>query len=252
MTHYLNVSVYEKESPLYHGDQVLVHHTVWREFDEDHEGTGPMFVEVGEAGSGAIARLRPATVVDGLGAEECRMPEWLWLRVGAPIPGEGWVQIQSVSLPMVAAITLRARCEADLLALDDPVTVLSEQISAAWACVTAHSELVLPCGVFDIMGLRDPDGSEITAGCVLNTDVNLDLVPALDHKPPRQPTPMPSPVMHASNVMATDEAVFREVVSTPTRHADHVRHAATPHSTPVLQPKGFIPFSGTGYRLGSN
>jgi hypothetical protein len=139
---------------------------------------------------------------------------------------------------MVAAITLRARCEADLLALEDPVTVLSEQISAAWACVTAHSELVLPCGVFDIMGLRDPDGSDITAGCILNTDVNLDLVPALDHKPPRQPTPIPSPVMHASNMMVTDEAVFRET-------------APITVSRPQ-QSKGFIPFSGTGYRLGSS
>ena len=241
MTHYLNVSVYDNESPLYHGDQVLVHHTVWREFDEDHEGTGPMFVEVGEVGSGAVARLRPATVTDGLAPDECRMPEWMWLRLGAPIPGEAWVQIRSVSLPMVAAITLRARREADLLALEDPVTVLSEQIAAAWACVTAHSELVLPCGVFDIMELRDADGAEITAGCVLNTDVNLDLVPALDHKPPRQPTPMPSPPLtHTSNMVEIDGVTFR---STATR---------TPHSTPVLGPQGFIPFSGTGYRLGSS
>lgn len=238
MTHYLNVSVYDAGSPLYHGDQVLVPHTIWREFDDDHEGTGPMFVEVGEAGSGAIARLRPATVADGLTADECRMPEWLWLRVGAPIPGEGWVPMRYVSLPMVAAITLRARREADLLALDDPVTTLSEQISAAWACVTAHAELVLPCGVFDIMELRDADGAEITAGCVLNTDVNLDLVPALDHKPrqPRHPTPIPSP---PSNMVNIDGVTFRE-------------HTPTPNSTPVLGSQRFIPFSGTGYRLGSS
>jgi hypothetical protein len=227
MTHYLNVSVYSADSTLYHGDQVLVPVAIWRAFDDEHEGNGPMFVEVGD---GAVGRLRPATAAEELGAEECRIPEWMWLRVGAPIPGEGWVSLRPVTLPIVAEITLRARHEADMLAMEDPVTVLSEQISAIRACVMVHSELVLPCGIFDIMELHDADGADIDAGCVLDTDVNLDIVPALDHKP-RQPTPIPSPPFFS------------------TRGADFSATTPTPRNTPILG--SFTSFSGTGYILGN-
>jgi hypothetical protein len=76
--------------------------------------------------------------------------------------------------------------------------------------------------VFDIMEIYDVEGAPVASAAILNVDVALDFVPALDHV--RPPTPPPSP-----------PAVLTPAVTVP----------AIPSSK-------FIPFSGKGYRLGDS
>jgi hypothetical protein len=190
----LSVCTYDETSPLCHGDQIMVPTRIWTAFDTKHSGNGPIFVSIGEevdGDIGIVGRLRPAVPADGLDEDCCRIPTVDWLRLGAPMPGDMWAHVTATSLPTVGTITLRAHRERSLTTLADPVVTLSTEIAAGWSCVSQGSELVLPCGSFDVMGLKDLTGAVIPAGCILNTDVNLDLVPALDYRPP---TPMPSPI----------------------------------------------------------
>jgi hypothetical protein len=224
-THYdiLSVCVYDETSPLAVGDQILVPTRVWTAFDENHSGTGPIFVRVGD--EGLVGRLRPATSADGLDGDCCRVPTAMWIRLGAPMPDEQCVHISAEYLPIVGSITLRAHRERSLTELVDPVVTLSTEIAANWSCVSEGQEIVLPCGTFDVMSLADGGGNRITAGSILNTDVNLELVPALDHRSPPA-TPMPTPAMG------------------PT---------ATPSSSlPNLTTDVSSRFIGRGYRLGSS
>jgi hypothetical protein len=198
----LSVCTYDDESSLCHGDQILVPTRVWTAFDAKHRGSGPIFVSVcGDEGdeTGIVGRLRPAVPADSLDEDCCRIPTADWMRLGAPMPGDLWTHVSATTLPTVGTITLRAHKERSLTALADPVVTLSAEIAAGWSCVTQGSELVLPCGSFDVMGLEDLGGSRIHAGCILNTDVVLELVPALDHRPPTpMPTPITTPVFGAS------------------------------------------------------
>jgi hypothetical protein len=231
-TTYLNVCTYDAENPLGQGDQILVPSRVWTAFDEDHEGTGPIFVSLGD---GVIGRLRPATPADHLDEDSCRVPLADWIRLGAPLIGERWITLEPLTLPAVGSITLRARREAYFTALADPVATLSAEISAIWACISNGAELALPCGVFDVMDLCDLSGSTIPAGCLLDTDVNLEIVPALDAAPPtpqqRPLTPHPSPFTtpvygSSSSSNAVDQLPF------------------------LNQPPPDPRFPGRGYRLG--
>jgi hypothetical protein len=74
------------------------------------------------------------------------------------------------------------------------------------------------------MDLKDISGSFIHAGCILNTDVNLNLVPALDYRPP---TPMPTPI--TTPVFGSSLPSFSNAAS-------------------MEDPR----FPGQGYRLGNN
>ena len=221
----LSVCTYDDESPLCHGDQILVPTRIWTAFDAKHSGNGPIFVTIGEDidDAGIVGRLRPATPADGLDEDCCRVPTADWLRLGAPMPGDLWAHVSATSLPTVGTITLRPHKERSLIALADPVVTLSAEIAAAWSCVSQGSELVLPCGTFDVVALVDLSGSRIPNGCILNTDVVLELVPALDYRPP---TPMPTPI------------------TTPIYGPSS--NAAAPPSLPD-DPR----FPGRGYRLGN-
>lgn len=234
MTTYLNLTVYEPDSELHRSDQVLVPSTVWEAFDRDHEGHGPIFVEVGDADSGGVGRLRPAVPTDGLAADACRVPEWMWMRLGAPAGHDDdcWIGLTARMLPTAGTITLRARREATVTGSEDPVAMLTAALSGSegglsWSCLCAGSELPLSCGDFDVMEILSIEGFPVPAATILDCDVNLELAPALDHVP----TPPPSPPPAAAPL-------------------DFATMMPLPPAAPLRgAPKGFVPFSGVGRRL---
>ena len=232
----LSVCVYDETSPLNQSDQIMVPTAVWTAFDARHSGTGPIFVSVGESDEiRIVGRLRPATVADGLDGDCCRVPIADWIRLGAPMPGDLWAHVSATSLPTVGTITLRAHRERNLTVLEDPVVTLSSEIAAAWSCVSQGTELILPCGTFDVMDLKDLSGTVIPAGCILNTDVNLELVPALDHRPlTPMPTPMTTPIFRS---MSGPPSTILPVIDDP-------RFSDPRFSDPR--------FPGQGYRLGNS
>ena len=154
------------------------------------------------------------------------MPQWMWVRIGEPHGDDCWVGLTHRPLSAAAAITLRPHRHAVLQEAVDPLALLTSQLTR-WASVSVGATLPLPCGDFDIMGVEGEDGAEIGAGCILDRDVRLELVPAVDYVAPRPPTPIPpEPV----------------AVSAPTLN----RWGRDP-----TLPRGFIPFSGMGRRLDS-
>jgi hypothetical protein len=226
MTSYLMLTVYETASELNTSDQITVPADVWTALDEGHDGAGPIFVEVGGVGSGVVGRLRPAFPSEVLSGDSCRLPQWMWMRLGAPAGTDDdcWIELTRILLPIATSVTLRARTEASITGVADPVAMLTEALSGvtglSWACLSVGAELPLSCGVFDIIEIRSTVGTVVVTtvpyACILNCDVNLELVPALDHRPPSPPSP-PSP--------------FQE------------------EEEPSAGKKGFIPFSGLGRRL---
>jgi hypothetical protein len=103
---------------------------------------------------------------------------------------------------------------------------LSEVLSASWSCLSVGSALPLVCGTFDVIGIEAVDGSSVSGACILDTDVNLELIPALDHVD----TPIPSPVEPEPEPTTTTTA-------------------APQRSQPRRGSKvGFVPFSGVGRR----
>jgi len=201
-------------------DQITVPADLWTTLDRDHDSSGPIFVEVGGVGSGVVGRLRPAFPSEVLDGDSCRLPQWMWMRIGAPAGSDDdcWIELTRVLLPIAESVSLRPRTEVSITGVADPVAMLTEALSGvsglSWACLSVGAELPLSCGVFDIIELRSTEGT-VPYACILNCDVNLELVPALDHSPPRPPSP-PSP--------------FQE----------------EPEPT---DKKGFVPFSGVGRRL---
>ena len=241
---YLNLTVYEPDSELHRSDQVLVPGTVWEAFDRDHEGHGPVFIEVGDTDSGIVGRLRPAVPADGLPADACRVPQWMWKRMGpvnrvagvteSGLDDECWVGLTACPLPTAGAITLRARREATVTGAADPVAMLTAALSGSegglsWSCLCAGSELPLSCGDFDVMEILSVEGFPVPAASILDCDVNLEFAPALDHVPPvtraafitEPPPPAPAPLD------------MNTMLPLP----------------PAVPPKGFVPFSGVGRRL---
>lgn len=234
MTTYLNLTVYEPDSDLHRSDQVLVPAAVWETFDRDHEGHGPVFVEIGDAD--AVGRLRPAVPADELPPDACRLPQWMWKRLGvlSGSDDECWVGLTARPLPTAGTITLRARREATVTGAADPVAMLTAALSGSegglsWSCLCAGSELPLTCGEFDVMEILSIEGFPVPAASILDCDVNLELAPALDHVPPvRPPTPVPQ----------EPEQILDMNTMLPLPPAG--RHQG---------PKGFVPFSGVGRRL---
>jgi hypothetical protein len=210
MSTYLQVILYDAESEFHRSDQVAVPATFWQECMKDAMGDRPVFVQLGE---GVAARIRP-----GAEAETCQMPEWLWIRIGAP----EWTAVQTLEIPDAGRITLRARKESSLTGVPDALGMLAAALSGAdgspsWAVLTVGSELPLACGVFDIMSLESCENFPVASACILNMDLDLELVPALDHV---EPIPVPAPVAPAA-------------AKTVSRFA-----------------KKFEPFAGVGRRLG--
>lgn len=250
MSTYLNLTVYEPDSELHRSDQVLVPAVVWEHFDREHEGHGPVFVEVGDMDSGILGRLRPAVPADGLPADACRVPRWMCRRLGVSATNaerfadddeECWVGLTALSLPVAGSITLRARREATLTGAADPVAMLTAALSGSeggpsWSCLCAGAELPLGCGDFDVMEIKSIEGFSVPAASILDCDVNLELMPALDH------VPTPS-VTHATRVTDPPE---------PAQLLDMNTMLTLPPAAPPSRnqgPKGFVPFSGIGRRL---
>jgi hypothetical protein len=192
MTTYLTFTTYNYNTPLDQSDQVTVPADVWEQMDKGHDGNGPIFVSLDGGGEGSVGRLRPAVPSDHLQADECRIPTWLWQHMGEPNPVDAWVPLTPIVVPDAGAITLRPRKEATLTTIGDPVTVLSAELSGSgggmsWACVNVGAELPLSIGVFDVMDIRDTQGLPVSAACILDLDVTLELMSALDHVPTPPP-----------------------------------------------------------------
>jgi hypothetical protein len=180
--------------------------------------------------SHCLGRLRPATTEDDIGSDSMCVPEWMWVHLGGgPTVEEQenglWFTVTRAAPHYVKKLTLRPHRHTSLVSLEDPVATLAAQIMGAghggWVSLTDGITLDLPCGRFDVLGLADAEGEELHAGSIMDADINLDLRPALDYvEPVRPPTPAPSP-----------PATFC---------------CDGPKTT------GFVPFSGTGYRLGRN
>lgn len=224
MTSYLILTVYEPDSEMNRSDQITVPADLWTTLDRDHEGGQPIFVELGE---GVVGRLRPAIPSEGLSNDSCRVPHWMWLRLGCPAGSddECWVPLTTCDLPTAGTLVLRARREADVTGSVDPVAMLTDALSGSggnlsWSCLSTGAELPLACGTFDVMEIRSLDDFPVSAATILDCDVNLEFVPALDSPAPANPEPEPEPL------------------------------SAT-HATRVTESKGFVPFSGVGRRLGS-
>jgi hypothetical protein len=219
MTSYLILTVYEPDSEMNQSDQITVPADLWTTLDRDHElKEQPMFVSLGE---GCVGRLRPAVPSEGLANDSCRVPAWMWMQMGCPngSDDECWTALTKCELPVAGTLVLRARREADLTGSADPVAMLTDALSGSagmsWACLCTGAELPLPCGVFDVMEIRSLEDFPVPAACILNCDVNLEIVPALDAAPPT-PEPAVTPV--------------QPVAAVPSKN-------------------GFIPFSGVGRRL---
>ena len=207
-------------------DQITVPAELWTALDKDREDPErPIFVMVGE--TECVGRLRPATPSDGLSGDACRLPDWMWRLIG--LDGDDcWIGLTVCELPMAGTITLRARQEASLTQMDDPVAMLTAALSGStgpsWASLSTGAELPLSCGVFDVMDIQSIEGFPVPAACILDCDVNLEIVRALD----RPPTPVPE-------------------VRPPTPVPQSPPSLETPTPTPAKN--GFVPFSGVGRRL---
>lgn len=230
MTVYLQLTVYEPNTVLAKSDQITVPASIWEELDSGKDG--PIYVSVGEEG-GVMGRIIPATPSDALAGDACRIPEWMWMRLGAP-EAETWLALTvTTAPPVVDRLVLRAQKEAALLALGDPVVVLTECLSgshgSSWSCLTEGMELPLECGSFDVVALHGADGTVLQHGSILDTDVKLEFMPALDHVEPAPAERPPTPVPQISPPLPLTSS-YRPVVGVP---------------------RGFVPFSGVGRRLGS-
>ena len=217
MTSYLILTVYELGSDMNQSDQITVPADLWTTLDRDHEGDQPIFVELG---GGVVGRLRPAIPSEGLSNDSCRVPHWMWMRLGCPAGSddECWVPLTPCDLPTAGTLVLRARREADVTGSVDPVAMLTDALSGSggnlsWSCLSTGAELPLACGTFDVMEIRSLDNVPVSAATILDCDVNLEFVPALDAPP--EPEPEPAPPVKAEET------------------------------------KGFVPFSGVGRRLGT-
>lgn len=196
MTTFLCIGRYPTDSPLHQSDQVTVPVAVWEELHAEHDGgERPLFVQLNLVDDGPFARVRPA-VGSSLISDSCQIPDWMWLRLGAPAPSVGWVLLQPAPLPDVGSIKLRPRRAATLAAMEEPLVQLAEELTGggaathSWACLSAGSELPLPCGDFDVLEITSVEGYPVPGACILNMDVDLELDPALD-----APAPAPEPPM---------------------------------------------------------
>lgn len=199
MTVFLCIERYPLDSPLHKSDQITVPVAVWEELHEGHTGgERPLFVQLNPAENGPYARVCPAAGT-ALTTESCQIPLWMWVILGAPAPSTCWVEIQPASLQNAGSITLRPRRAATLAAMDEPLIQLAEELTGgggathSWACLYVGAELPLPCGDFDVLAIMNASGYPIPGACILNMDIDLELVPALNEQETSTPTPPPSP-----------------------------------------------------------
>jgi hypothetical protein len=214
--------VYPLSSELSRSDQISVSPDVWESFHNEWESERPIFVRIGGIG-GVVCRLRPDT---GSVHDICSIPEWVWVQIGAP-ESEEWISIYQEDIPDAKRLVLRAYMERSITDLEDPVSTLTLALSGAdgpsWGCLNKGADISLSCGNFVIVDLLDEEERSVAAACILDIDLELDIVPAVDHQE-RPSTPIPSPP--------------QERPPTP-----------IPSPPPVRHRNGFVPFSGVGRRL---
>jgi hypothetical protein len=209
----LRLQRYETGSPLHRSDQITVPAGFWEDLHRDHEHAlgRPVFVAVSESAGGlyddggVVGRVRPGA----RGADVCIVPDWMWLRLGAP-EEDFWCVVAERPITDAGRITLRPRRAATLADSVDPLGMLTAALSGAagggehgWACLMSGMELPLACGVFDVVEMVSLDGFPVSVGCILDMDVRLDLLEALDEpRPaPAQPKLLPVPAQPSSGVM---------------------------------------------------
>ena len=146
---YLDVLVYETDT-----DQIQVPLTMWEQYAGPDDM--PTFMRVG---GNPVGRIVPADI------QGCRIPTWMWELAGCPLE---FVELERVALPTAGSITLKPRGECASL----------EEMTAAlgvWSCLSVGAELVLSCGVYDIIAIQAADGTDVSAACILDCDVNLEI-----------------------------------------------------------------------------
>lgn len=254
----LQPTIYESEDPLHQSDQITVSSDIWSEIYETSAAlrdNTPIFFSLND--DELVCRIRPDTALRG--TDSMCMPMWMWMRLGAPDP-DYWMTCRVCpTIPQISTVTLRARVETTLTSVEDPVEMLTAALSGqgdnpSWACLNVGSELPLTCGVFDVMDLLDTQGNHVSSGCILDRDVHLELLPALDHDVPPPPSPsfsgpgearlsdvsagsLPSPILEPSPSRRP----------TPPLHRSLQRRGMMPARRELTTT---VPFSGKAYRLG--
>jgi hypothetical protein len=266
----LQPTIYETEDPLHQSDQITVSPDIWSEIYETSaalQNNTPIFFSVND--DELVCRIRPDTALRG--TDSMCMPMWMWMRLGAPDP-DYWMTCRVCpTIPHIATVTLRARVEASLTSVEDPVEMLTAALSGqgdnpSWACLNVGSELPLTCGVFDVMDLLDTQGNHVSSGCILDRDVHLELLPALDHVlEPVPPPPTPAfPILRQHTPSFSSGSGRMSDVSAGSLPSPDLE--PTPNRRPIpplhrnLQRRGLlpvrreytttVPFSGKAYRLG--
>jgi hypothetical protein len=271
---YLLANVYAEGSELNLSDQITVPLTVWEAMtgssssSSSSSSPGPCFVEVTE-NSGVFGRIIPGSTTSVEG-DACKLPQWMIDRLGIEEEGT-WVLLSKCVLQKAGVVTLRVREEATLTEVDDPVTMLSEIMSASWACLSVGSALPLVCGTFDIIGMEGVDGTSISGACILDTDVVMELIPALDHADTPTPSPAASASASASSSASSASSSVQENTSNTSmittsmfpllqehrqqhneqsqqNHQNHQNHQTQNKFQRRRSEVGFSPFQGVGRR----
>jgi hypothetical protein len=194
---YLDVLIYDNPEKNM-TDQIQVPVELWEKFTTNDT---PTFMRVNGS---AVGRIVPAEI------QGCRIPSWMWSLIGEPTE---FVELEQVTLPTATLISLKPR-DNEVTSIEDMTAALSQ----SWACLSVGAELPLICGTYDIVSI-EVDGNEVPSACILNCDVNLDLI---------GPDPSPGQGQEPELEPSVD---FNQMISIPT-------------SKPEL-------FPGKGRRLGS-
>jgi hypothetical protein len=226
--YHLQPRVYDAEDILQLSDQVSLPIGVWEELMDSHPDENPILIEVGET---VLGRIYPD---NDLEADTMRLPSWMWSHLGEPTP-DMWIPIRMKRASRVGKVVLRARQETTVTGVEEPIQMLTNALTGSlanpsWACLTMGAELPLACGVFDVIDLKDTSQNPIPYGCILDCDVNLEFIRALDAEPePPVVVPSAPPAMEENDTFP----LFPPSIITP-----------NPLST-----KKFVPFTGKGHRL---
>jgi hypothetical protein len=253
---YLLATKYTEGSELNLSDQITIPGSLWESLTASSGSSGnPVFVEVGEE-SGVVGRIVPG-IASTIAEDAVQLPRWMIERLGLALNSDCWISLTVIPLNTAATITLRAREESMLTDLGpEPLEALSAALSGAygpsWACLSVGSELPLAIGIFDIMGIRSADDEPLMMASILNTDVNLDIMPALDHVDTPVPVtpPKPAVAVAAQQEQQQGQQQGQQQPSQQQQQPSQLQinqQQPRPRAGSVV---GFVPFSGRGYRLG--
>lgn len=268
----LQPMLYETEDPFHQSDQITVSPDIWSEIYETSatlRNNVPIFFSVNDGE--LVGRIRPDNALRG--TDSMQIPLWMWMRLGAPDP-DYWITCHVLpTIPPITTVTLRARVEASLTSVEDPVGMLTTALSGqggnpSWACLNVGAELPLACGTFDVMDLLDTNGATVSYGSILDRDVHLELLPALDHvSEPAPPPPTPAfPILRQHTPSFSSGSGRMSDVSAGSLPSPVLEPTPTPNRRPIpplhrdLMRRGLlparrettvtVPFSGKAHRLG--